>query len=298
MSKKVIVIGSGFSGLSAASFLAKEGFDVTVLEKNPQPGGRARKFETQGFTFDMGPSWYWMPEVFENFFQCFGKSAKDFYDLKRLDPSYRIYFEDEEMDVPANKQALFELFESYEKGSSKHLDQFLKEASYKYKVGMEEFVYKPGLSLFEFADLRVLKSLFKLKMFSSISSTIRRKFKNKKLIQLLEFPVLFLGATPQKTPSLYSLMNYADLELGTWYPMGGMNMIIQGFIKIAESQGVKIRCDEEVVSINIPNGSAKQVVTKNNTYDCDLVIGGADYHHLEQSVLKKEHRMYLSLIHI
>ena len=292
MPKKVIIIGSGFSGLSAASFLAKEGFEVTVLEKNDQAGGRARKFEVDGFTFDMGPSWYWMPEVFEKFFNHFGKSAKDFYDLKRLDPSYRIYFKDEEMDIPAGKQELFDLFESYEPGSSKHLDQFLKEASYKYKVGMEEFVFKPGLSLFEFADLRVLKSLFKLQMFSSISSTIRKKFKNQKLIQLLEFPVLFLGATPQKTPSLYSLMNYADLELGTWYPMGGMNMIIQGFIQVAKSQGVKILCNEEVVGINIPNGSAKQVVTKNNTYDCDLVIGGADYHHLEQTVLKKEHRMY------
>lgn len=292
MSKKVIVIGSGFSGLSAASFLAKAGFEVTVLEKNMQAGGRARKFEVDGFTFDMGPSWYWMPEVFENFFKHFGKSTKDFYELKRLNPSYRIYYKDEEMDVPADKKELFELFESYEEGSAQKLDEFLKEAAYKYKVGMEEFVFKPGLSLFEFADLRVLKSFFKLKMFSSISTTIRKKFKNKKLIQLLEFPVLFLGATPQKTPSLYSLMNYADLELGTWYPLGGMNKIIQGFIEVARSQGVNILCGEEVIEIKIPNNKAKQVLTQSNTYDCDLVIGGADYHHIEQAILKKEHRMY------
>jgi len=292
MDKKIIVIGSGFSGLSAASCLAKEGYNVTVLEKNATPGGRARKFHEQGFTFDMGPSWYWMPEVFEQFFNLFGKKTADFYDLKRLDPSYNIFFKDESVDIPASKKGLFELFEKYEPGSSKHLEAFLAEAKYKYQVGMTEFVFKPSLSLTEFADSRILKSLFKLKMFTSIAKSIRSKFKNPKLRQLLEFPVLFLGATPQKTPSLYSLMNYADLVLGTWYPMGGMNKIIEGFLAVAESQGVKIICDQEVKEIYIPNGKAKKVITQNNEYTCDVVINGGDYHHFEQTILNEKDRVY------
>ena len=293
MSKKVVVIGSGFSGLSAACFLAKQGYEVTVLEKNDSIGGRARKFSAEGFTFDMGPSWYWMPEVFENFFNAFGKKVSDYYELVRLDPSYKIYFSESDiMDVPAKQQDLYDMFEKYEKGSSEKLDTFLNEAAYKYKVGMEEFVYKPGHNLMEFADTRVLSSLFKLQMFSSISKTIRSNFQNDKLRQLLEFPVLFLGATPENTPALYSLMNYADMKLGTWYPKGGMHKIIEGFASLARELGVKIKLNEKVEEIIIPNGQAKQVRTTNNEFECEVLVGGADYHHIEQQLLTKEHRMY------
>ena len=240
MATKAIVIGSGFSGITAAASLAQKGYEVKVLEKNAVLGGRARKFEVDGFTFDMGPSWYWMPEVFEQFFQKFGKQRSDYYELKRLDPSYTIFFgEGDRMRVPAKMEALLALFEEYEPGSSPKLKKFLKEAAYKYKVGMEEFVFKPGNSIVEFADIRVFKSLFRLQMFSSIASQIRGLFKHPKLIQLLEFPVLFLGATPQNTPAMYSLMNYADLVLGTWYPMGGMHKIIEGMVQVAEELGVQ-----------------------------------------------------------
>ena len=293
MSKKVVVIGAGFAGLAAAASLAQKGHQVTILEKNSGPGGRARQYKEQGFTFDMGPSWYWMPEVFEEFFQRFGKSTADYYDLLRLDPSYIIYFgKDEEMEVPAKLEELYAMFESYEPGSSAKLKQFLDEAAYKYKVGMSEFVFKPSHSIMEFADPRILLSLFRLQMFSSISSAIRKLFKNEKLIQLLEFPVLFLGATPQKTPALYSLMNYADLALGTWYPQGGMHEIVKGMVSVAEEQGVEIRYNEEVQQIIVPNGHATQVVTSNGSYNVDAVVGGADYHHLEQAVLPPKLRNY------
>lgn len=293
MSKKIIVVGAGFAGLAAAASLAQKGHQVTILEKNEGPGGRARQYQAEGFTFDMGPSWYWMPEVFEDFFQRFGKSTADYYELLRLDPSYIVHFgKDDEMEVPAKMEALYTMFESYEPGSSAKLKQFLDEAAYKYKVGMSEFVFKPSNSIMEFADLRILKSMFGLQMFSSVSSAIRKLFKNEKLIQLLEFPVLFLGATPQKTPALYSLMNYADLALGTWYPKGGMHEIVKAMVSLAEELGVEIHYNQEVTQILVSNGRAKQVVTADQTYEVDAVVGGADYHHLEQHVLAPEFRNY------
>lgn len=293
MPKKIVVIGAGFAGLAAAASLAQKGHQVTILEKNEGPGGRARQYEAQGFTFDMGPSWYWMPEVFEDFFQRFGKSTADYYELLRLDPSYIVYFgKGEEMEVPAKMEELYAMFESYEPGSSAKLKQFLDEAAYKYKVGMSEFVFKPSHSIMEFADLRILKSMFGLQMFSSVSSAIRKLFKNEKLIQLLEFPVLFLGATPQKTPALYSLMNYADLALGTWYPQGGMHEIVKAMVSLAEEQGVEIRYNQEVKRIKVANGHATEVVTIDQAYQVDAVVGGADYHHLEQEVLEPHLRNY------
>lgn len=293
MNKKIIVIGSGFAGLATATSLADKGYEVTILEKNSVPGGRARQFSAKGFHFDMGPSWYWMPEVFENYFNLFGKKVSDYYDLKRLDPSYAIYFgKDEVMKIPAQLKDLFLLFEEHEPGSSKNLKKFLEEAEYKYQVGMNEFVFKPSHSILEFADIRVLKSLFRLQLFQPMSSHVRQLFKNPKLIQLLEFPVLFLGATPQNTPALYSLMNYADLSLGTWYPMGGMFKIIEGMVALAEEKGVRILLNEEVIKINSPNGTAKSVLTKTKEYEADIVVGAADYHHVDQMLVEPSKRNY------
>ena len=201
MSKKVTIIGSGFSGLSAACYLAKQGCEVTVLEKHNQVGGRARKFEQAGFVYDMGPSWYWMPDVFDKFFADFGKKVSDYYTLERLSPSYRIVYKDGPLDIPSNTDDLYAMFESIEKGSADKLRQFLKEAEYKYNIGMNDLVYKPGLSLMEFMNLRFFKGIFKLDVFNSIASHIRKSFTNPKLIQLLEFPVLFLGALPKNTPA-------------------------------------------------------------------------------------------------
>ncbi len=287
------IIGSGFSGLAAACTLAKEGYHVRVFEKNEGLGGRARKFEEKGFMFDMGPSWYWMPEVFENFFNRFGKTTSDYYDLVRLDPSYNVVFgKDDIVSLPADYSQLEQLFESIEPGSAKNLGKFLKEAGYKYKVGMEEFVWKPGLSVSEFADMRVLKSLFRLQMFSSISSQIEKLFENDKLRQILKFPVLFLGATPENTPALYSLMNYADLKLGTWYPMGGMHKIIEAFVALAKELGVEFYTSEPVERIDVVNNRVTGLTTHKKSYPLDVLIASADYNHVEQHLLPERHRTY------
>jgi len=286
MSKKVTIIGSGISSLSAAAFLGKEGYDVTILEKNETIGGRARQFEQNGFTFDMGPSWYWMPDVFEQFYNKFGYTTSDFYELKRLDPSYTVFWEDKtETPIPANEDELFAWFESEEPGSSEQLKKFLSEAKYKYDVGMNDLVFKPSLKVSEFADMRILKGLFKLHLLSSFSKYIRRYFKNEKILSLLEFPVLFLGAMPKDTPALYSLMNYADISLGTWYPMGGMYKFIEAFEKIAKENGAKILTNHEVQGIIYDGKTVTGVKTSQGVFDTDILLSGADYHHTDKSIL-------------
>jgi phytoene desaturase len=299
--KKAVVIGSGFAGLSAACFMAKAGWNVTVLEKNDQPGGRARRLKAAGFTFDMGPSWYWMPEVFERFFNSFGKKVSDYYDLIRLDPSYRVYWPDSDMDIPADYNQLKQLFENIEPGSSDALDRFMTEAAYKYEVGINKLVFKPGQSIIEFADLEVIKGVFKLDVFTSMRKHVHKYFKSAKLRELLEFPVLFLGALPQDTPALYSLMNYADIKLGTWYPKGGMYNIVNGMHSLATELGVQFYFNHNVTGITIENEIAVSVQASTEkadgdkeqlSFDATVVIGGADYHFVETSLLPAQYRSY------
>lgn len=291
--KQVAVIGSGFSGLSAASVLAQAGYKVTVLEKNESTGGRARKFSANGFTFDMGPSWYWMPDVFEKFFNRFGKKTSDYYELERLDPSYRIYYGAHDfMDLPAGVEPLCILFESLEPGSSKKLLQFLEEGKYKYEVGVNELVYKPGTSISELLDFKLMAGVFKLHVFQSISQHVRKFFTNQRIIQLLEFPVLFLGATAQKTPALYSLMNYADMALGTWYPKGGMHKVVEALTKLAEEQGVTFEFNAEVQRFEMSDKSIQSIIVNGKPRNFDFVVASADYNHVEQNLLPESHRKY------
>ncbi len=294
MKGKVIVIGSGFAGLSAATSLAEKGFHVQILEKNDQPGGRARSFFEEGYTFDMGPSWYWMPDVFESYFNRFGKSVSDYYDLIRLDPSYRVYYgENDYMDIPASLEELYQIFEEIEAGSGAKLKKFLSESAYKYEVGIQDLVYKPGRSLLEFMDYRVIKGFFQLDLLKSMRTYVHTYFKNPRLRQLMEFPILFLGGTPKNTPALYSLMNYADMALGTWYPKGGMHKIVEAMVSLAEEKGVEIITEAEVLSIEVGSGNtAEKVVTKNGEYKADIVVAGADYHHVEQKLLQPDYRKY------
>lgn len=292
MDSHIVVIGSGFAGLAAATTLADLGHRVTILEKNNQAGGRARVFEADGFVFDMGPSWYWMPDVFESYFARFGKKVSDYYQLKRLDPSYRVYFHDGPVDIPANYEQLLALFESIEPGSAAHLETFMKEAEKKYDIGMSRFVYKPSYSVFEFAEWQTVKDATKLHLFTSFSAYAKKYFKNPKLIQLLEFPVLFLGAKPENTPALYSLMNYADVKLGTWYPMGGMHEIVKAMVSLAKEKGVEIKLETPATGVVLENKRVTAVKTPQGNIACDAVIGAADYRHLDQEILPKEVRNY------
>ncbi|MEO7120421.1 MAG: phytoene desaturase family protein [Ginsengibacter sp.] len=298
--KKAIVIGSGFSGLSTATFLAKQGWNVTVIEKHHIAGGRARQLNDDGFTFDMGPSWYWMPDVFERYFQCFGKKRADYYSLKRLDPSYRVVWQDQALDIPADYAELKKLFEIIEPGSAAKLDTYLQQAAYKYNVGIKKLVQKPGQSWSEFIDWQLIKGIFKLEVFSSIKKLISKNFKDPKLRQLLEFPVLFLGALPKDTPALYSLMNFADIKGGTWYPEKGMYSIVDAMYKLAIELGVIFNFDENVTSIsthdNLATGiksvTSESGIKATKEYNADVIIATADYHFVENELLPQKLKSY------
>lgn len=289
----VSIIGAGFSGLAAACYAAQKGHKVTIHEKNATIGGRARQFSEQGFTYDMGPSWYWMPDVFERFFNDFGKSASDYYDLVKLDPGFKVFFKDQEpLNVSASLDELYAIFEKIESGSASKLKQFLREAEYKYSVGMKDLVHKPALSWFEFMNYNVFTGMMKSHMFKSVSSYVRSYFKDERLRMLLEFPVLFLGAMPQNIPALYTLMNHAALTQGTYYPMGGMYKIVEAMSELARTLGVDIQTSSPVEEITTIDKTVKGVYTSKGFNASDVVIASGDYAHIEQALLKKNERNY------
>jgi phytoene desaturase len=289
----ISIIGSGFSGLSAACFMAKGGHDVTVFEKNDTIGGRARSFSEQGFTFDMGPSWYWMPDIYERFFSQFNKAPRDYYELVQLDPGFQMIFgQGDILQMPAAINDIYEVFEQTEKGSADQLRKFLAEGAFKYKTGMQGLVYKPSFSWLEFVSSDVITGASRLHLFKSVSSHVRSHFKDERLIALMEFPVLFLGAMATKIPALYSLMNYAALSLGTWYPMGGMVEIVKAMEALAISSGVDIITGCGVQKIDVQNGVIKGIKTNKGDFTTDGTIATGDYHHVEQDLLDKQYRNY------
>ena len=290
MRKKINIIGSGFSSLSAASYLAKAGLDVEVFEKNKTVGGRARQLKRDGFTFDIGPTWYWMPDVFERFFSDFGKKPSDFYVLEKLNPAYSVYFGKKDFITIENTlEKIYLAFENEEKGSSIELKKFITDAKSNYDIAIKDLVYNPGISPLE---LITPKTILKLnQFFSTIKKDVRKRFKNNRLAQILEFPVLFLGAKPSNTPSFYSFMNYADFGLGTFHPKKGMYQVILAMKALAEEQGVKFNTSSNVESICVDNGKANGIIVNGKLMKCDLVLSGADYHHTER-LLEKKYRQY------
>ena len=295
MKKSAIVIGSGFSGLSTACFLAKSGWKVKVIEKNGSPGGRARQLIDKGFTFDMGPSWYWMPDVFERFFNQFDKKVSDYYSIKRLDPSYTVFWKDDATNIPADWDELKKMFDELEENGSQKLEKFIAEAKYKYEVGVNKLVYKPAQSLTEFLDVELMKGIVKLDVFNNMKKHVAKYFSNEKLQQLLEFPVLFLGALPQNIPALYSLMSYADLVGGTWYPTNGMYSIVEAMYSLAKELGVEFKFNCNVEKIVVENGKVVEVIIHNSKLKIqnnDVVIASSDYHHTETKLLDKKYQSY------
>ena len=290
MKKSIQIIGSGFSSLSAACYLAKSGYKVSIFEKNSKVGGRAGQLKKEGFTFDIGPSWYWMPDVFDRFFNDFGKKTSDYYIIDKLNPAYRIFFEDEVMTIGDSLEKICLEFERIEKGSGVKLKKFIEKAQENYGIAVNKILYKaPGISPKELVTTETILRIDQF--FKTISQEVRKKFKNPKLISTLEFPSLFLGAKPSKTPSFFSFMNFADFGLGTWHPRGGMYEIIKGMKSLAIELGVKIHTNHNIDKIVVKNNAAIGLKTKGSLIKSDIVISGADYHHSE-TLLDIKYRQY------
>lgn len=290
--KNISVIGAGISGISAAAHLAKLGYQVDVFEKHDIPGGRARQFKTQnGYTFDMGPSWYWMHDVFEHFFQHFGKSYADYYQIVDLDPQFEVVFENDKLLIPKDFSELKALFESIEKGAGSRLDDFMRDAKYKYEISMSKYIEKPCQSITEFMTWDIIKSVFKLDLFTNFRTFVGKYFKDQKLISIMEFPVIFLGAAPKEIPAMYSLMNYGGLVMGTKYPMGGFFQVIEGMVAVAEEAGVKFHYNSNIDSINVSDKKVTNLTTPTKNHISDAVVASADYHHIE-SMLPASSRNY------
>lgn len=290
MKKQIKIIGSGFSSLAAACYLAQQGNNVVIYEKNSTIGGRARQLKRDGFTFDIGPTWYWMPDVFERFFADFGKKPSDYYELQKLSPAYKVCFGiNDFVTIADNLPEIIETFETIEKGSGSKLANFMAEAQSNYEIAIGDLVYRPGVSPLELITLETAKKVNQF--FGNISKDIRKKFNNPKLIQILEFPVLFLGAKPSDTPSFYNFMNFADFGLGTWHPKNGMYSVILAMETLATELGVTIYTNSNIEKINVDNGKANAIIVNGEIVYGDTILSGADYHHTE-SLLDKKHRAY------
>lgn len=291
MNTTIHVIGSGFSSLAASCYLAKAGYDVTVFEKNETIGGRARQLKKDGFTFDIGPTWYWMPDVFERFFSDFDKKPSDYYNLEKLNPAYSVYFgKNDYITIEDTLEKICNAFEKEEKGSSKKLMKFINQAKSNYDIAIKDLVYNPGLSPLELVSTKTIGKINQF--FSTIKKDVRKEFNNNRLAQILEFPVLFLGAKPSATPSFYSFMNYADFGLGTFHPKKGMYQVILAMQTLAESLGVKIKTNAPIEKILVNQlGKAYGIKANSINYYCDYVLSGADYHHTE-TLLGQKFRQY------
>ena len=290
-SGRIVVVGAGIGGMAAAAQLAKDGFAVTAVERLDQAGGRARTWESGGYTFDMGPSWYLMPEVFERFFARFGKKPADYYELRKLEPSYRVFFgEGDACDVPSDREGQRALFDRLEPGGGGKLDGYLADAAYKYKVAVGEFLYRDYRTVFDFLNWRMMTEGLKLNVLGRLDAAVRRRFGDRRARQILEYAMVFLGTSPNDAPAMYALMSHVDMTQGVYYPAGGMAAVARGIQKIAGEQGVDFRLGTEAVGIETSNGRATGVRVRGadgaeEVLPCDAVLANADYAHVETELL-------------
>ncbi|MBA3758866.1 phytoene desaturase [Candidatus Saccharibacteria bacterium] len=290
--KSAIIIGSGFGALGSACLLAKAGWNVTVLEKNNQIGGRAGYFEEEGFRFDMGPSWYLMPDVFEHFFKLLGEDVNKHLKLKKLSPSYRIFYKDTflKIDIHSDLEKDLKTIEQIETGAGSALESYLDQAGYQYGVAKDRFMYKNYDSFKDFFTREMATEGRKLNVLSNMNKHVGKYFKTDAMQKLMQYPLVFLGSSPYNTPAIYNIMSHIDFNMGVYYPDGGIYEIVKALQKIAEKHGAKFVTDCLVEKIIVEDGKAVGVMTKNGEQRADIVISNADIHHTETQLLETEYR--------
>jgi phytoene desaturase len=301
--RSVAVVGGGIGGLSAACYLARDGADVTVLERHDRLGGVAGRIERDGYAFDTGPSWYLQPDVYERFFGHFGREPGEFYDLTELDPKYRVFWYDEtdadtdtdtdtddgptdRVSVPADREGVRELFESYEQGAGDALSEYLAGAREAYELGMERFVYEDRARLRDMLDLDVARSGRALPLLRSMDDHVERHVSHPKLKQLLEYTLVFLGGSPYNTPALYSMLSWADHGLGVYHPEGGMYSVVRALRELGASLGVDYHTGTEVERVEGErDGFTLRTATGDRHADlvvCNVPPAAADRHLLPE----------------
>lgn len=291
--KQALVIGGGFAGMASAAKLSKQGMEVTLLERHDRLGGRGRSWEKNGYTFDMGPSWYLMPEVFEQFFEDLGKNREEYYSLKKLAPYYRVFFEGEgTVDIGPDRDGINKVFDDLEENGSEKLKKYLGKASYKYKVAIEEFLYREYRSIFQFINPRLVLQGSRLGVFGDLHSHVKKYFTDHRAQKILEYAMVFLGNSPSNAPALYSIMSHVDLVQGVYFPHGGMNKMVEGMHSLLEDLGVKIKLNTDVTGITYSNGMATGVETNTGNLPADVVLATGDYYQIEQKLLDQKVRNY------
>ena len=287
MNKNVVIIGGGIGGLGAAGLFARKGYDVTLLEKNENLGGRANIFEANGFRFDMGPSWYLAPDIFEHYFNLVGERVEDHLDLVKLSPSYRIFFRNGgTLDIQSDIEKDAATFDGVERGAGDKLRAYLKQSEYQYGVATEHFMFKNYDTVFDFLNRRVMTEGQKLSVFSTMHKFVSRFFQSPQLRQVMEYTMVFLGTSPYEAPALYNLMSHMDFNQGVFYPRGGFYELIKALAAIAEKNGAELRTNSPVEKIIVRDGKAAGVrLLSGEEMDADIVISNADLWFTETKLL-------------
>ncbi len=295
--KHVIIIGSGIGGLGSAALLSKSGFQVTVIEKNKTLGGRANIFEAEGYTFDMGPSWYLMPDVFEHYFELLGEKVSDHLDLVKLSPSYRVFFANDKelpiVDIHSDLEKDLPLFEKLEPGITPKIKEYLKRSGEQYVMAKETFMYRNLGSSLDFLSWKVIKKGIELNPFQTMQSYLNKWFKSDRLKKILEYTLVFLGSDPAKTPAMYNIMNAIDFNMGVYYPKGGIYEIVKALIRINDKHGTKFMTEAPISGIIVENKQAVGVKLENgNKIEADIIISNADLWFTETQLLNRKYQTY------
>jgi 1-hydroxy-2-isopentenylcarotenoid 3,4-desaturase len=303
-----VVVGGGIAGLASAALLAREGYQVDLLEQRDELGGRVGSWESRGFRFDTGPSWYLMPEVFEHFFAQFGRSASEELDLRVLDPGYRVFFEGhhDPVDVRRERQANIATFERIEGGAGRRLEQYLVSAEDAYAIAVNRFLYSNFDSLASHLHWDVLRrtpQLLRL-LTQSLEGFITDRFHDPRLVQILGYPAVFLGTSPDRAPSMYHLMSRLDLADGVLYPAGGFVRLAETIAELARGAGARLHTGTKVTAVlTRPGGRGRRRGTatgvacvQNDGTErvlyADVVVGAGDLHHLETELLPEQYQSY------
>lgn len=288
-----MVIGAGFTGLSAAAILAKEGFEVTVLEKNDKPGGRGMVWQEKGYVFDMGPSWYMMIDAFDNFFALFGKKPEDYYKTVRIDPSYRVHFgENDSLDIKADINENYKLFDTFEKEGGKKLRKFIERSKAMYDIVFDHFLYKDYWNILDFLDRSLIFKGLKLKILTKLDKFVKKYFKSDKAQKIVQYSVAFVGASPPISPAVYSILAHCDMNLGIWYPLGGFGAIVDAIKNLGVEKGVDFKFNTEVFKIEVKDKMGKRLLTSNGNFQADIILNTGDYEHGEMKLIEEKYRTY------